>query len=272
MKNSILGLFVLATISQGHATSILVSDIDDTIKVSHVLDVDSVLANTVALENSFMGMPELYHGLVAFKKADKVVYLSNAPNFVMKKLHQNFLKKGGFPDGDLIMSKGLSNKGHKIEALRQLIRENDPTEMILIGDNGEKDTLIYDQIQNEYPYLKMTTFIHQAYSQIPYRGNTGKLLEKGQIGFATSIDLAAQLLSMGYLSAKVYEDMTLKILPKALAEGNYVARGKAMMFPAWFDCRDFAATKLPSTEKNRNEIAKFQDKLELRCSRGPYAN
>lgn len=275
MKNYLhitASLLLLSFQALAEENVVLVSDIDDTIKVSHVLDIDSVLANTIQVNNSFLGMAELYHSMKADKKANKIVYLSSAPDFAMQKLHEKFLSKSKFPEGTLMLSLKIDNRNHKISALRKLITEQAPSELILIGDNGERDAEIYRQIQTEYPALKMTTFIHQAYSRFGYRGNFGKPLEENQIGYATSIDLAAHLLEQGYLSEASYESLINKIVPLSLKESNYVERGRPMMFPAWLDCRDYVATKLPASETIQSLVTKFEKRIGDRCGREPYRN
>lgn len=272
-KHLMIALALLSsTFAYAENEAILVSDLDDTIKVSHVLDVDSVLANTVQVNNSFLGMAELYHSLVQEKKADKIVYLSSAPNLLMKQLHKKFVARSGFPSGTLLLSLNISNRNHKITALRKIIAEDKPRELILVGDNGERDVEIYHQLKTENPELKITTYIHQAYSQIGYERNFGKLLEKDQIGWATSIDLAAQFVATGQLSLESYETLVEKIVPRALVENDYIKRGESMMFPAWFDCRDYVTTSLPTTPKIQSLVVSFEKRLSDRCTREPFSN
>ena len=65
MKNTtslLLATLVFSSLSAA-ADTLLVSDMDDTIKVSYVLDKDSVVANVAMIHNVFMGMPELYQAI-----------------------------------------------------------------------------------------------------------------------------------------------------------------------------------------------------------------
>jgi hypothetical protein len=267
------GLLVLSTFAFADNEVILVSDIDDTIKNSHVLDPDSTIANAFLPNNTFMGMPELYQSLLDDKKVDEVVYLSNAPKFLMYPFHHHFLKREGFPNGRLLLNTGLSNKTHKLNSLRKIIEKESPKELILIGDNGEHDTEVYGTIAKEYPDTKITTFIHQAYSQIGYHNNFGKLLEENQIGWATALDLSYELMNRDLLTEASYANVVTEILPRAMKEGNYKERRGAVMFPAWLDCRDFKAIELPVEEDLKQEdVSAFNKKLSERCSVEPYRN
>lgn len=250
---------------------ILVSDIDDTIKVSHVLDKDSTVANAFTRKNAFLGMPELYQALKAEGRIDRVLYLSNAPVWLMYPFHKKFLKRTGFPVDGLLLRKDIRDSDHKVNALRQLIRTAQPSELVLIGDNGEEDTTKYAKIAKEFPDLKITTFIHLAYSQRGFKGSIGKPLESEQIPFATSLDLGAKLLEQEFLSPKAYESLIEYVTPIALSESDYVERGKQMIFPAWFDCRDFSLEPLPVTSSaQENLVQAIEERIRNRCARQPF--
>ena len=248
---------------------ILVTDIDDTIKVSHVLDKDSALANVSQKDNAFLGMPQLYRAMVQERKVDQVFYLSNAPARVMTVYHQRFLASSGFPSGVLLLKEG-ADRDHKVSSLRTIIRKQKPRELILIGDNGERDTEFYAQIVSEHPGLKITTFIRHAYSVEGFDRRSGKPLERGQLGFASSIDLAEKIGQRGYLSAVAYERLALEIIPRALTEGKLLKRGLHIMFPAWLDCRDYRVEKLYSTPATAALVQSFEIKLQNRCTRVPF--
>lgn len=273
-KLALLSLVFLSLQLDAFAKGVtLVSDIDDTIKVSHVLDIDSVLVNAFTRRGSFMGMAKLYEKLEADQAVNEFVYLSNAPKFIMYPFHRMFLNRNDFPDGTLMLNLGLSKKHHKINSLRRIIENDSPDELVLIGDNGERDTEVYAEIAAEYPDLKITTFIHAAYSLIGYRNNYGKPMEVNQIPYATSLDLAAELMKRGYLTADSYTALMMEFAPLALEEGDYEEHGHPIMFPAWLDCRDITTFDLPVvTEESRQLITDFQTKLSERCSVEPYRN
>lgn len=260
-----LGLAILLILPQvAFSRVLLVSDMDDTIKVSHVLDIDSAIANARQTKNAFMGMPELYQSLVKIPKATEFHYLSSAPRKLMLYLHHFFLWQNNFPSGKLVLNNKLIDSEHKITSLRNMIAEFKPTKMILIGDNGERDAEVYAQIREEFPEIGGETYIHIAYSLNGFEKNEGKLLKDGQIPWVTSIDLAFDLLKKGYIKEEDYKLLVNSVEPRALVESPYVERRKHMMFPAWLDCRDFEVPKLPHISHE------LQTKIEDRCAREPY--
>lgn len=242
---------------------LLVTDIDDTIKVSHVLDRDSMVANTIAVKNAFMGMPELYQALAKAPGTTQMHYLSNAPEWLMKNVHAKFVKINQFPEGILVLSKKTFATDHKINALREMIKKFGPTSMVLIGDNGEKDNEVYEQIRREFPEIGGHTYIHLVYSKLGFKGAVGKPLLEGQLGFATSVDLANDMFNRGYINSADYYNVVKSVEERALAENPRIERNSQMLFPAWFDCRDFVMPTLPMI------IPELQNKMFARCSRGP---
>jgi hypothetical protein len=263
-------LLALGFAFSAQAQILVVSDVDDTIKVSHVLDKDSALANGPMVHNGFLGMPELYHAVLAHPDVRSLKYLSNAPRRFIGDIHEKFLKTNGFPKGDLVTRRWrqiFSGNTHKIDSLRRFIKEHQPREMILIGDNGEHDTEIYAQIRREFPQVGGPTYIRVAYSMIT-RDQKGKPILPGQTGFASSIDIALDLMNKGYMKMEAVEELVKATAPAMLAEGSREERGHPIAFPAWYDCRDFTLPELPMLiDVDAHELLhKYGVKVRKRCS------
>lgn len=273
-KTFLLSLSLLASFNLW-AQSILVSDIDDTIKVSYVLDKDSTAANLPMLRNAFIGMPELYHAIADIQGMRAVKYLSNAPRRVIGKVHQKFLIVNDFPDGELVarsfydLTKG--NK-HKIESIRKFISIYDPKEMILIGDNGEGDAVVYSTITKQHSQIPTLTYIRQAYSKKGFNGKFAKPLLEGQIPFSTSLDVSLDLYHRGVFSVETMTKLVKNIAPAILKESQHEERGKQMAFPEWYDCRDFSMPELPVLpDVAANELLiQYGAKVQLRCNQAPF--
>ena len=244
MKRIWLTLWVFSIGHLADAKTLLVSDIDDTIKVSHVLSTVGKVSRAADVTTPFLGMAALYQLVVNEDPQNtKVVYLSNAPDEIvgvpaLKISHQTFLVRNHFPAGDLLLRDGLFEIDHKLKALRTLIENEKPDLLILIGDNGERDTIIYDQVSREYANLnnmKVLTFIHQLYSTkssalIPdFLEEVGQPLKENQTGFVTPIEIGLKLNEAGRFSTTSLEWMILNIAP-AIVRGS---------FPSFKDCSDF---------------------------------
>lgn len=261
---------VLATVTQ--AQVIVVSDIDDTIKVSHVLDPDSAVGNSVKVRNLFRGMPQLYQEILSQNPNTPFYYLSNAPK-LLRPLHAEFLSLNQFPDGALLLRRSLRDHTHKITSLRAIISAQKPQVLILFGDNGEKDPLVYEQIKMEFPQLRMITFIREAYSsQHDEDDDRGMRLFPGQIGFVSPLDIALRLQAEGLLpeaSVRAIEESYVPETMAAAADEDDDGETGTLSFPNWQDCRDFQVPDL--LRKRETSLAEaLVRRIEYRCSIPPF--
>jgi len=138
----------------------VISDIDDTIKDSNVLNKHELLHNTFFRKfTPVKGMPDLYRKLL--EKGAEFHYVSGSP-WQLYPAIENFLHDEKFPEGavelkifrvkdksfiDFIKADQLA---FKLEAIKTIIDRFPEREFILIGDSGEKDPEVYTEIANIY--------------------------------------------------------------------------------------------------------------------------
>eukprot|EP00121_Abeoforma_whisleri_P013487 Awhi_evm1s12443 len=148
----------------------VISDIDDTIKDSKVLNRDELARNTFAREAKVVaGMPELYQSW-ANRKDHEVLfhYLSGSPvnlNYELKSFLGNFT----FPEGNIwlrrmgdlfrdplnYISQWLEFPDKykvdlfKTDALKEMTNDFKSRKFILVGDAGEKDPEVYGQMARD---------------------------------------------------------------------------------------------------------------------------
>lgn len=264
-------LVVLLVSLQDYATpakaaNLVISDIDDTIKISHVLStVDSAL-NANKWENQFLGMAALYRALAIARPGDKFFYVSNAPEFLMGNNHRLFLQYHSFPAGQMLLRQSLFDNSFKITTLRKLIKQWTPNEVILIGDNGEEDAKIYDQVRKDHPAVKFMIYIHQPYST-KNKDEKGAALQANQIGFVTSVDLATEwvhrpLLGRRLISKDQFQQFVENQIPRILSEPEDQSIGE-LAFPVWLDCRGADPVKKLSV---LDILSDYQQRLAERCA------
>jgi hypothetical protein len=230
----------------GVATTLFVSDIDDTIKISHILNTTDAASNVARINNHFYGMAQLYRTYNKAAPATPLIYLSAAPRKAMYYFHFGFLSYNRFPSGTLILRETLNDSNFKIQSLRSLIERYQPDKMVLVGDNGEKDIAVYAQIQAENPHIEILTYIHLIYS---YRSktDTGAIARDGQRTFVTAIDLAERFLDDGLISVAAFDKLILEIGPKITSQSLNEDKG-SVAFPSWMDCRDYLDRSLPLSQ------------------------
>ena len=140
----------------------VVSDIDDTIKQTEVLDRSAMLKNTFLEEfRPVDGMAELYDQL-ATRDGAAFHYLSASPWQLLPFL-ESFAADHGFPKGIFhlrqLRPKSLSSPAdfvsgssdYKTATLERLITDFPKREFLLIGDSGEHDPEVFGTIARKHP-------------------------------------------------------------------------------------------------------------------------
>lgn len=178
-----------------HAKTLIVSDIDDTIKLTDVLNSNlEIVRNGLFSKKAFSGMSTLYRELGS---SAEIYYVSGSPE-VIKPVLTNFMSENKFPQGRNLLLRPMKVESfdHKIASITKLIEAKQPDEVILIGDDGEKDPEIYDQISKHYPSKVTGIYIRAIQNRIlpvnPLMRNFFSSVEiagvehiKGKIGVAS---------------------------------------------------------------------------------------
>lgn len=138
----------------------LVSDIDDTIKITNVLDSREMLANTFLREyQPVPGMADAYRRFAAQGVA--IHYVSASPLPLLGALEQ-LAARAGFPRGSLVLRPfrwvdGTAldllepSEGYKTEAIAAIVSAFERRAFVLVGDTGERDPEIYAAIARRFP-------------------------------------------------------------------------------------------------------------------------
>jgi hypothetical protein len=265
MAVQFLSLFMTVFLgcASAKAQTLLVSDIDDTIKISHVLDLLSSIANADRTGNHFRGMSEVYQALLADNPGMTFTYVTNAPGWLMGSLHAQFLLQNHFPTGRLYLRDDSNDTGFKLRQIHQLIDQSQPTTVILLGDNGEQDPSVLAQIEKDYPEIHFYLYIHQLYSK-SNANETGSALVADEVGFATSVDLIQEMAQVGLIKNDSVAAWIKQNVPGLLQEPKDEDEGE-LAFPDWMDCRDYKPSSLVGPTNNPLLI-KYNRRLRHRCS------
>lgn len=153
-------------------TTGLVSDIDDTVMVTHLPRIFIAAWNTFFRDELARevvpGMAALYRALLAEHEDMPVFYLSTGAWNTAPTL-QRFLRRNKYPDGPLLLTDwGPTNTGwfrsgqaHKNRELHRLLRDFPGIRWILVGDDGQHDPLIYGEFTRQHPEAVEAILIRQ---------------------------------------------------------------------------------------------------------------
>lgn len=147
----------------------VVSDIDDTIKLTEVTNRSALLRNTFL--ESFKPVPqmaEVYRGWAAEAGAG-VCYLSASPWQLFAPLSE-FIQTNQFPAGALLLREFrwkdesffnlfIRPDAYKTGAIEDLLRRFPKRRFVLVGDAGERDPEIYAELARKHPEQVTRIFI-----------------------------------------------------------------------------------------------------------------
>jgi phosphatidate phosphatase APP1 len=138
----------------------IISDIDDTIKISEVTNRKQLLDHTFFLNfKAVQGIAKLYTGLL--KEQGALHFVSSSPWQLYPSIIQ-FIEFAGFPNADYALKtfrfkdssfKNLfaSSLNTKPPQIINIINKYPNRKFILVGDSGEKDPEVYAKIQQQFP-------------------------------------------------------------------------------------------------------------------------
>jgi hypothetical protein len=237
-------LIILFFIFTAQAKTLVISDIDDTLKISHVLNLGDALSNAYRTKNVFNDMAKVFHSIA---KSDETVfgYVSNAPHFALYKSHKKLLTGESFPRGTLHLHKLKTKKEeHKIKAISQLIDAHRPDKILLFGDNGEKDIHFYREVKKKYPGVEAKVFIRHVYDEnkISY--------QQDEYPFVTPVEVYSSLEAAKILATNITEDYLRNSLQKIYLS-SYQPRNKGRSyFTKWQRCRSFQSLEIENVDES----------------------
>ena len=138
----------------------VISDVDDTIKISNVLDKRALLENTFLKPfSSVPGMAEVYRG---WAKAGAAFHYVSASPWQLYPSLEAFVDAGDFPRGSFslrmfrlkdrsFLDFMKSSEEYKLDTIRAILNSFPERQFILVGDSGERDPEIYGTIFREFP-------------------------------------------------------------------------------------------------------------------------
>ena len=152
----------------------IISDIDDTIKHSHVRNRKELLTNTFL--RNFQPVPDaaaLYQSWHA--RGAHFHYVSSSPWQLHEPLTE-FIASAGFPEGSLhlrffslrnsrFLSPFVFRPENKARSITALLQQYPQRRFILIGDSGERDPEIYGNAARRFPLQIERIFIRDITNQ-----------------------------------------------------------------------------------------------------------
>jgi len=242
---------------------ILISDVDDTVKITNVLDYDSAIWNTARSNLVFAGMPELYKQMLgSHSPAERLRFIS--AGFFTSRTN-DVLRRAGFPAHQLTLHEFRSIRD--IDALASSIYDFKTLQLqrlygasrhkfILISDDTQSDPDVYMEFAKKHKDQVLAVYIHRITGiTLPAACNVGETLPAGCISFVTAYDIALHEFVAGRMSEI-----------GAHAVGEIVLNATARTFlPGFQNCPSPMTTILTQSESLASLQAEINDRLQKRC-------
>ena len=187
----------------------VISDIDDTVKVTNVENRRELLANTLLREfYAVQGMPEIYRG---WQESGTAFHYVSASPWQLASCLEGFLRSSGLPGGSMHLKifrlkdstplgRLSSRKRSKRRLIEQIITDFPRRKFLLVGDSGERDPEVYAAVARRYPGKVAAVAIRQLEGKLPrvkVRARLDRLAKRLPAGtmhiFSAAEDLAACL-------------------------------------------------------------------------------
>jgi len=247
----ILSLIFMPGVVGAVDSFILVSDVDDTVKVTNVLDRDAAARNAVASELVFAGMSELYGGLLGKNsRADRLEFVSGSPRAILSHKVRECLNGAHFPAYNLVLRGRITSAyDFKKNEMEKLYGESD-NEFLLIGDDTESDPKVYAHFSSQKSDKVLAIYIHRI---------TGRPLPPAKpsiVLFVTAYDIAMYEYKAGRLNEE-----------QAAAVGEAVLTSEKTAFLPKFQKCPKEYTQVPDLPDSLKELKlKIEERMASLCS------
>ncbi len=160
----------------------VISDLDDTIKITDAGNLRNATYNGVFTEKVFTGMPEFLK--MARKYSDSLHVVSAGPKLIKSRVASLLRKYKIQHDG--IHMRAIPGKEGKLEFKVRAILEimsKDENDVILMGDDVDLDPEVYTEVMNKHPERVLGAYIHTV---------KNRPISEKFTRYWTSLDLALQ--------------------------------------------------------------------------------
>ncbi len=207
---------------------IIVSDIDDTVLISHSTQtfrkLKLMLFKNALTRLPFKGVSAFYRALERGKdqKAFYPFFYVSSSEWNLYDLLENFFDHNTLPKGVFMLRKlehsilkfwksGQGNHEHKYEKIKSLLEFFENQTFILIGDSGQKDPEIYNRLAHDFPGRIESIYIRKIGSKAFFKDIeqiTSKLekVETHYLQVEDTKDAAGHAIIEGYINEDLFHE------------------------------------------------------------------
>lgn len=249
---------------------VLITDVDDTIKVSQILDPVGKVIRFLTDPVAFAGMSTLYHQLLDHANRDGRDYgfavVSGTP-WILGFSVWEFLEDFAFPEASIVATRPLATEtlAFKSDEISKILDQNalNGGHVLMVGDDTEVDYAAYQAAKGQVADLRAMT------TEIFIRRVSGSANNQSETyAFDSAADIAVVQFLGGRLTEAEVEVVFAEVeaerdLEKLFVPGQYCPTTQHGRLS-----QDSRVAKLPS--KMRARLAVVEDHLRRVCSENSY--
>lgn len=237
-------LALLFVASTAHAY-IIVSDLDDTIKITNAESSIMAAWNGAFSQRVFGGMPELLQGTVS--ERDALYVLTGSPPIVRSRINK-LLRDNNVSVNGLILRPDLREPAldYKTRELTRLMERHSEAEWVFIGDDVDSDPEVYQRMALRNPGKVLAIYIR------PVRQ---RALPAGQVSYLSAYDIALNETLAGRLSI-----VSLQTVGEAV-----LVTPTNKLLPRFTWCTEEMGEEFATTVSNEPAAVLVEEKLEEAC-------
>jgi phosphatidate phosphatase APP1 len=248
------------------APFVLITDVDDTIKVSHILDPVGKVIRFLADPVAFAGMSTLYHQLLDHANRDGrdhgFAVVSGTP-WVLGWSVWEFLGEFAFPEASILATRPIAvdTLEFKSDEISKILDQDalNGAQIVLVGDDTEADHEAYSAAKRQVADLrKMKTeiFIRRVSERVVSQGDT--------FAFDSAADIAVVQFLGGRLTEADVEKVFREIEAESDLENLFVPGGYCPDFQQGRLSDDKRIAKVPRAMLDR--LTEVENHLRRICS------
>jgi len=213
------GVSSLTPVTSWAAPSVLlISDVDDTVKITHVTRRFRAAVRGLVRRSVYGGMAVLYREM-----NPELVFLSASPLFLEGRVRRTLVERGGFPTASIVLRDWWSERDVAAFKQAQIDRfcRASSLPVVLVGDDTERDPEVFLAAASRQELGRVVA--------IYIRQNTGRPLPAGVVPFRTAFDIALREQLAGRLSVA----SAVRVGETVLEAARMQARHLLPPFYAW---------------------------------------
>jgi len=232
-------------INAGESEFVLVSDVDDTILISHATEalkkIRLILTKNSKTRLPFTGVATFYDALKSGsndKQNNPVFYVSssewNLYDFLEDFCKERKIPKGPFMLQELktslwkLLTSGGGTHNHKKEKIEKLMELYDHQKFLLVGDSGQRDASLYSQIAKDYPDRILSIYIRDVGKKKKAK-KVNKIVESSGheldlVLVKDSFEAAQHALENNYISESGFKKVAMEFESQKNKPNNFVSQ------------------------------------------------